>query len=152
VLNTYLTQAHTNKGLLHDRDKDLASVEHAFRTCKTAHLEVRTIFLRRKERTPAHSLVVMLAYQIIRYLASCWSAFDVTVEEGLQALATLCLVEVVPKNAPVITASLYLGPPSRNYFIAQTSSSQRSFPFLAHACPRRKNSNQNDWLCEFSYL
>src|SRR2546428_631951 len=34
---------------------------------------------------------------------------------------------------PAITASLHLGPPSRNYFIAQTSSSQRSFPSLAHA-------------------
>jgi len=42
----------------------------------------------------------MLAYQIIRYLASCWNAFDVTVEEGLHALTTLCLVEVAPKNAP----------------------------------------------------
>jgi hypothetical protein len=63
-------------------------------------LEVRPIFLRLEKRTRAHALVVMLAYQIIRSLASCWSAFDVTVEEGLQALATLCLVEVAPKNAP----------------------------------------------------
>ena len=31
---------------------------------------------------------------------SCWSAFDVTVEEGLHALTTLCLVEVSPHNAP----------------------------------------------------
>ena len=53
-----------------------------------------------EERTRAHALVVMLAYQIIRYLASCWSAFDVTVEEGLHALTTLCLVEVAPHNAP----------------------------------------------------
>jgi hypothetical protein len=41
----------------------------------------------------------MLAYQIIQYLTSCWSTLDVTVEEGLQALTTLCLVEVSPKNA-----------------------------------------------------
>jgi hypothetical protein len=61
---------------------------------------VRPIFLRLEERTRAHALVVMLAYQIIRYLASCWSAFDVTVEEGLHALTTLCLVEVVPQHAP----------------------------------------------------
>ena len=37
----------------------------------------------------------MLAYQIIQYLACCWSTLDCTVEEGLHALATLCLVEVV---------------------------------------------------------
>ena len=42
----------------------------------------------------------MLAYQIIQYLTACWSPLDLTVEEGLQVLATLCLVEVAPKNAP----------------------------------------------------
>jgi DDE family transposase len=100
VLKTDLTPSQAPKEMVHDRYKDLASVESAFRTCKTAHLEVRPIFLRREARTRAHALVVMLAYQIIRYLASCWSAFDVTVEEGLHALTTLCLVEVAPKNAP----------------------------------------------------
>lgn len=100
VLKTDLTPAQAQKELVHDRYKDLASVEHAFRTCKTAHLEVRPIFLRREARTRAHAFVVMLAYQIIHYLASCWSVLDVTVEEGLQALATLCLVEVSPTHAP----------------------------------------------------
>jgi Transposase DDE domain len=99
VLKTDLRPAQAPKELVHDRYKDLASVEHAFRTCKTAHLEVRPIFVRREARTRAHALVVMLAYQIIRYLASCWSAFDVTVEEGLHALTTLCLVEVAPPHA-----------------------------------------------------
>jgi Transposase DDE domain len=100
VLKTDLTPAQAPKETVHDRYKDLASVEYAFRTCKTGHLEVRPLFLRLAARTRAHAFVVMLAYQIIRYLASCWSAFDVTVEEGLQALTTLCLVEVVPPNAP----------------------------------------------------
>ena len=100
VLKTDLTPAQAPKELVHDRYKDLASVEQAFRTCKTAHLEVRPIFLRREERTRAHAFVVMLAYQIIRYLASCWRAFDITVAEGLHALTTLCLVEVAPQHAP----------------------------------------------------
>jgi len=100
VLKTDLTPAQAPKELVHDRYKDLASVERAFRSCKTVPLEVRPIFLRLEARTRAHALVVMLAYQIIRYLASCWNAFDVTVEEGLHALTTLCLVEVAPKNAP----------------------------------------------------
>jgi hypothetical protein len=100
VLKTDLTPAQANKELVHDRYKDLASVEHAFRTCKTSHLEVRPIFLRLEARTRAHAFVVMLAYQIIQYLASCWSALDCTVEEGLHALATLCLVEVSRTNAP----------------------------------------------------
>jgi hypothetical protein len=100
VLKTDLAPAQAPKELVHDRYKDLASVEHAFRTCKTAHLEVRPIFLRLADRTRAQAFVVMLAYQIIQYLASCWSPLDVTVEEGLHALTTLCLVEVSPTNAP----------------------------------------------------
>jgi transposase len=100
VLKTDLTPQQANKELVHDRYKDLASVEQAFRTCKTAHLAVRPIFLRREARTRAHAFVVMLAYQIIQYLASCWSPLDITVEEGLHALTTLCLVEVSPTNAP----------------------------------------------------
>src|SRR5262252_6704573 len=100
VLKTDLTPAQAPKEMVHDRYKDLASVEQAFRTCKTAHLEVRPIFVRREARTRAHAFVVMLAYQIVQYLASAWSALDVTVEEGLQALATLCLVEVLPTHAP----------------------------------------------------
>src|SRR6266700_3882280 len=100
VLKIDLTPAQAPKEMVHDRYKDLASVEHAFRTCKTGHLEVRPIFLRLAERTRAHAFVVMLAYQIIQYLASCWSPFDCTVEEGLHALTTLCLVEVSPTHAP----------------------------------------------------
>jgi hypothetical protein len=99
VLKTDLTPAQAPKEMVHDRYKDLACVEQAFRTCKTAHLEVRPIFLRLEARTRAHAFVVMLAYQIIQYLAACWSPFDLTVEEGLHALATLCLVEVSPSNA-----------------------------------------------------
>jgi len=100
VRKTDLTPQQAHKELVHDRYKDLASVEQAFRTCKTAHLEVRPIFLRRAARTRAHAFVVMLAYQIIQYLTTCWSPLDITVEEGLHALTTLCLVEVSPKHAP----------------------------------------------------
>ena len=98
-LKTDLTPHQADKEIVHDRYKDLASVAQAFRTCKTAHLEVRPIFLRLEARTRAHAFVVMLASLISQYLASCWSAYDVTVAEGLHALTTLCLVEVAPQNA-----------------------------------------------------
>jgi len=100
VLKTDLTPQQASKELVHNRYKELASVEQALRTCKTAHLAVRPIFLRREARTRAHAFVVMLAYQIIQYLTACWSTLDSTVEEGLHALTTLCLVAVSPTNAP----------------------------------------------------
>src|SRR5215471_17899406 len=53
---------------------------------------------------------------------------------------------------PAITASPHLATPSLAYCRAQTSSSPRLSRSLVHACPRRKNSNQNAWACEFNYL
>jgi hypothetical protein len=99
VLTTDLTPAQAPKELVQDRYKALASVAHALRTGKTAHLAVRPLFLRLEARTRAQAFVVMLAYQLIQYLTACWSPLDCTVEEGLQALTTLCLVEVSPQHA-----------------------------------------------------
>jgi hypothetical protein len=99
-LTTDLTPSQAPQELVHDRDKALASVESAFRTCQTAPLAVRPICLRREASPRAHALVVMLASQILPYLTACWSPVDLPVEEGLPALTTRCLVEVSPKNAP----------------------------------------------------
>jgi transposase len=94
VLKTDLASAAASKELVHDRYKDLALVEWAFRTSKTVHLEMRPIHVRLATRTRGHALVVMLAYRIIQELASCWRAFEVTVEEGLKELDTLCVTDI----------------------------------------------------------
>jgi len=98
VLKTDLPVADASKEIVHDRYKDLALVERAFRCSKTVHLEMRPIYLRLAERTRAHALIVMLAYKIIQHLAESWRELDLTVEEGLDKLSSLCLVEVVAKN------------------------------------------------------
>jgi transposase len=98
VIKTDLSADQASKVLVHDRYKDLASVERAFRSSKTAHLEMRPIYLRLEKRTRAHALVVMLAYKIIQHLASCWCHIDSTVEEGIKELTQLCLVQVSTKN------------------------------------------------------
>lgn len=76
------------------RYHDLAKVEWAFRTCKTAHLEIRPIHVRTEAPTRAHALVVMLAYIVVRELRERWVAFDQTVKEALHELGQLCAVEV----------------------------------------------------------
>ena len=98
VLQTDLTALQASKTIVHDRYRDLALVERAFRSSKTVHLEMRPIYLHLAERTRAHALVVMLAYKLIRHLAECWKDFDLTVEEGLQRLDALCLIHVKAKN------------------------------------------------------
>src|SRR5487761_8225 len=90
VIKTDLPESAASKQVVHDRYKDLAEVEQAFRTCKTAHLETRPIHVRTAEHTRGHVLVVMLAYLIRRELSRAWTPLDVTVEEGRHQLQTLC--------------------------------------------------------------
>src|ERR1017187_8372057 len=94
VIKTDLPKDAANSQMVHDRYKDLANVEHAFRTCKTGLLEVRPLYVRKEESTRGHVLVVMLAYIIIMKLSQAWARFDLTVEEGLNQLSTLCCTDV----------------------------------------------------------
>ena len=98
VLKTDLSPDLSSGQMIHDRYKDLAFVERAFRTSKTGQLEMRPVYVRREASTRGHALVVMLAYQIVRHLQSAWAGFDLTVEEGLRELSTLCSIEVVVKD------------------------------------------------------
>jgi transposase len=93
-LKTDLTPLSATKDLVHDRYKSLAQVEWAFRSCKTAHLELRPVHVRKASRTRGHVFVVMLAYRIIAELARCWHDLDLTVAEGVAELASLCTVQV----------------------------------------------------------
>ena len=98
VLKTDLSQTAASKDVVHDRYKDLALVEWAFRESKTVHLEIRPIHVRLETRTKGHAFVVMLAYSIIQALAKNWRDLDLTVKEGLDELATLCLNEIILPN------------------------------------------------------
>jgi hypothetical protein len=94
VIKTDLPESAASKQAVHDRYKDLTQVEQAFRTCKTVHLETRPIHVRTAEHTRGHVFAVMLAYLIRRELSRAWAALDVTVEEGLHQLQTLCSTEL----------------------------------------------------------
>ena len=50
--------------------------------------------MRTADHTRGHVLVVMLAYLIRRDLSQAWTSLDVTVEEGLHQLQTLCSTEI----------------------------------------------------------
>jgi transposase len=67
VLKTDLDSKKMSKENIHARYKDLAMVEHAFRTMKTSVLEVRPIYVRKKSRTRGHVFATMLAYMITQY-------------------------------------------------------------------------------------
>jgi transposase len=95
VLKTDLTPAQADKETVHSRYKDLALVEQAFRISKTVELEMRPIHVRCEASTRGHALVVMLAYILVRELAHRWIDLDLTVEEGINQLATLCVTDII---------------------------------------------------------
>jgi len=98
VIKTDLKENEADTYLVHDRYKDLTEVEKVFRGCKTVNLEVRPVYVRKEESTRGHVFVVMLAYLIIRRLRDAWASFDLTVEGGLEQLATICSMEVTVKG------------------------------------------------------
>ena len=98
VLKTELRAEDMSAWDVHDRYKDLALVEQAFRTFKTTHLDLRPIYVRRESRTRGHVFVVMLAYRLIIELKKYWATLDITPEEAVSALTTLCLHETILNN------------------------------------------------------
>jgi hypothetical protein len=94
ALRTDLPATQVSKEVVHDRYKDLTQVEWAFRDSKSAHLEMRPVYLRAENRTRGHAVVVMLAYLMVQELRRRWREIDLTVQEGLHRLASLCVTEV----------------------------------------------------------
>ena len=98
VVKSNLPKPYAEAQILHDRYKDLTLVEQAFRTSKTVHLEMRPWYVRKAQNTRGHALVVMLAYIIVSCLQKAWAAMDLTVEEGLGQLSTLCGIHLLVKG------------------------------------------------------
>ena len=74
----------------------------AFRTSKTVHLEARPVYVRLATRTRGHLFVLMLGYLLVQELSRCWRSLDITVEEGLDELKTLCTTQVVVKGKSLL--------------------------------------------------
>lgn len=101
VIKTDLKQEVLDMQSVHDRYKDLAMVEQAFRTSKTVQLEMRPFYVRCEASTRGHAFVVMLAYRLVQELQDYWKSEDLTVEEGLLQLDALCIMEVMVSDKVV---------------------------------------------------
>jgi hypothetical protein len=98
VIKTNLPASAASKETVHGRYKDLALIEHGFRTCKTAELEMRPVNVRLESRTRGHAFVVMLAYRITQELAQRWAGLDLTVQEGIDRLSLITSQDVIIKG------------------------------------------------------
>jgi transposase len=95
VIKTDLLDDWATTQVVHDRYKDLALVEQNFRTSKTVELEMRPVHVRLEASTRGHVLVVMLAHRLIQELQQCWASENLTVQEAINELSSLCVTEVV---------------------------------------------------------
>jgi transposase len=103
ALKTNLSAPDASKETIHDRYKSLAEVEWAFRTMKTSLLHIRSIYVRKANRTRAHVFSIMLAYMIAFELRRLWHDIEFTIEEAIEELCSLCATEVVIGSLSVQT-------------------------------------------------
>ena len=99
VLETDVAKDKMDARTVEERYRDLQKVERDFRTMKTALLEVRPIFVRKKSRTCGHVFVALLALKLARALegrlnttfgTTAQGDGALTLQDALQALSRLC--------------------------------------------------------------
>jgi transposase len=94
VIKSDVPLEDANAATIHARYKDLKEVEWAFRTMKTTLIEMRGIYVRKELRTRAHVFIIMLAYFIAYELRRQWTDLEMTIEEGIEELASISTVFV----------------------------------------------------------
>jgi transposase len=94
VIKSDVPEDNAQTQTLHDRYCDLEQVERSFRTMKSAHLEMRPIFVRKEKSTKGHAFVVMLALLLQRELEVRWGDLDITVQEGIDELGAIHMQQV----------------------------------------------------------
>jgi hypothetical protein len=104
VVETDLKPTQAQAQIIHDRYTALEEVERDFRTLKTGHLECRPWFVITEENTQAHALTCMLALKVRRHWERAWWDLNLTVEEGLEILGTLCVTELVHAESGAVVA------------------------------------------------
>lgn len=83
VMKTDLNSSEAEKQIIHDRYKDLALVEKAFRNFKKSFLEAQPVYVRKKDRTRAHFFIISLAYRVSKYIDDKWKNIGFNIQEGL---------------------------------------------------------------------
>ena len=99
----YVVKTNVPKDILdtktaHDRYKDLAKVEFAFRTMKTTLEKLRPIYVRKEKRTRGHVFVAMLAYMIVKYITDSISELNYTRVFAIESLDKINYLEYTYQN------------------------------------------------------
>ena len=103
VIKSNLPAKLADTDMLHNRYKDLALVEQAFRTMKQAFEEIRPIYVRKEQRTRGHVLVCMLAYTVIKYIWEQCKNMGINQTTIFDALDRIQYIQYQHKNITIKT-------------------------------------------------
>jgi hypothetical protein len=106
VIKSNIPVPDATKETIHDRYKGLSEVEWAFRTMKTTLLHLRGIYVRKGNRTRAHVFTIMLAYMLAYELRRLWHDMEITIEEGIEELSSICATVVVMGDVSIHTVPM----------------------------------------------
>jgi len=93
VIKTNVSKDNLDKEKAHQRYKDLAQVEFAFRTLKTTLENIRPIYVRTEENTRGHVFVSALAYMIIKNISEAVNDIGYTRKYIFETLDKINFVE-----------------------------------------------------------
>lgn len=103
VIKSNLPEDLATAKTLHDRYKDLALVEQAFRTMKQAFEEIRPFYVRKEKRTRGHVLVCMLAYMVIKYVWGQCQEIGLNQTSIFEWLDRIQYIQYKVKDVPIKT-------------------------------------------------
>ena len=90
VVKTSLTDTDKDtKEDIHSAYKTLIKVENAFKTLKTEYLEIRPLYLRTDSRIIGHTIVSMLAYNIVHKLKGYITLSNLDFKSTIRELGTI---------------------------------------------------------------
>ena len=101
VVKTDVPEEKLDTKTAHDRYKDLAKVEFAFRTMKTTLEKIRPVYVRKAEQTRGHVFVAMLAYMIVKYITDELEGLDYTRQFIIESLDKIQYLKYHYKNKTV---------------------------------------------------
>lgn len=98
VVKTDVPKEKLDKKTAHDRYKDLAKVEFAFRTMKTTLEKIRPVYVRKEQRTRGHVFVAMLAYMVVKYITDKLANLEYSRVFVIESLDKINYLEYTYKN------------------------------------------------------
>ena len=102
VIKTDLKKTELETSKVHQRYKDLAFVEKAFRTMKTSCLEIRPIFVRKESRTRGHVFVTFLSYIITQHFWEIIKDLNISLDLAWETVNHLQTSILKVNNKPVL--------------------------------------------------